>query len=100
MLDISNQHPDLVGFKKALRSKKYAPNTQRLYLWQAKNFLIALRENKVKATELQDAARRYLLRKRRLSRSNFLQACATVEMVLEVKNHPLPEDVMRKLQSA
>lgn len=102
MLKISNQEPELLKFKKVLNAENYAPNTQRLYNWQAKKFLLAMREKKVSARDLERTAELYLRRLRREhSRAYFLQACSSVDLMMgRVMKRPLHEDTLRKLQTA
>lgn len=81
--------------------RKKSANTKRLYLWQAKGFLKELQEKQIDPTEYQTAALNYLRQKRRKkSRSDFLQACSAVSLLLEkVLRRPFAPGQVEKLQS-
>lgn len=106
---IPKDDPKLIRFQKALRSKGLKPNTERLYLWQGKRMLVDFQKKKTRPEDLIRHAELYLRRLRdkgSRGRGGFLQACSAAKILLpavlpiNLKRREIPEDVLRKLQSA
>lgn len=85
---------------RALTEMQYAPNTKRLYHWQATMFLNEAAKNITEET-VDRVAFLYLKKlQKKKSRTYFLQACSAVDITLRhALRIPLSEETLRKAQS-
>lgn len=82
------EDPMLQAFQGALRKADYSKGTQKSYLWQAKSFMEWCDSRDIKPkTATQGDLKKYLVEintqveKKQKSWSNFLQACASLEIL-------------------